>query len=246
MINDPRVYRALKTLMEINRRYCILSTKGGVGKSTISTLLAVHSAKHGLRTGLLDLDFVNPSTHTLLGLNPQDIVYREEKGVEPYSPVSNLLYYTIVSYIKDNPIGLRGVNAKNALWETLSIVNWGNIEVLFIDTPPGIGDEHLELLGKLRDLVHPIIVSTPHKLSLDATRKLAKLLREEGYETIYLVENMGNGTLNAYARELGLTYLGYVPFIERIDMYTGEIRMLLSDEISKYIDPIVRQLLTLK
>jgi ATP-binding protein involved in chromosome partitioning len=205
--------------------YAVLSSKGGVGKTTISVLMALAASDAWGSAGLLDLDFVNPSTHVLLGLNPGSIEYREHRGVEPHK-LDNLLYFSIVAYTRDQPLALRGKAAQDALWEVLSIVNWGRVRALFIDTPPGVGDEHLEVIYRLKDVVKPIIVSTPSRLSLNSTAKLVKLLREAGYSEIFLFENMGDGGLRGFAEEWGLTYLGYMPFTSRVEECVGEIECL--------------------
>lgn len=241
--NDPRTLRALKTMESIKRRYCVLSAKGGVGKTTISTLLAVHLALKGVKTGLLDLDLVNPSTHVLLGLRPEDISYREEKGIEPYNPIKNLYYFTIIPYTRDQPIALRGLSAVNALWEILSIVNWGQLDILFIDTPPGMSDEHLEILTRMGERIQPLIVSTPSKLAINTLRRQVSLLREIGFKEISLVENMGKGTLADQVKPLEIKYLGYIPFIPDIDKYFGSIDGLASRELEVVTESIIANIL---
>ncbi|MEM4718006.1 MAG: P-loop NTPase [Desulfurococcaceae archaeon] len=235
MIRDPRILRARKIFSKLKKVYCVLSTKGGVGKTTISALLALYSSRKGIRTGLLDLDFVNPSTHVFLGVYPWSIKYREELGVYPYRLLDNLWYFTTIAFTSDNPMALRGKSSENALWEVLSIVNWDNVEVLFIDTPPGISDEHLELLGNLIEYIEPIIISTPSRLSLNTTTKYIKLLRAIGYSKVYLFENMGSGELITYAGSEELIYLGNLPYLSDIEDAIGNIDKLLGLGLERHI-----------
>jgi len=242
MSRDPRVLKAIKNLSEIQRVYLVISSKGGVGKTTISTLLALYEASMNRKTGLLDLDFVNPSTHIVLGLKPEELEYEEEKGVKPYTVKNNLFYFSIVSYTRDKPIALRGREAVNALWEILAIVNWGPLHSLFIDTPPGIGDEHVELLYTLKDKTKPIVVSTPSKLSLNSIEKLIQILKEAGFREIYLLENMGDGSLQNYAEENKLVYLGYIPKSSRLEESIGNTEKLLELDVATYIYNILSKL----
>jgi ATP-binding protein involved in chromosome partitioning len=241
-MSDPRLLRALKTLSKIKRVYLVLSSKGGVGKSTIATLIAFYASSRGVPSGLLDLDFVNPSTHVILGLRVEDIKYIEEKGVIPHR-IGLLSYFTIVAYTRDLPLALSGENARNALRELLSIVNWDNLELLLIDTPPGISDEQLELIYALRGVIKPLLITTPSRLAWHSVSKLIELLRGAGYEELYLVENMGNGELRYLVEKQGVKYLGYVPYIKQIEDSIGDLNKLLQLNVRANIDELVSKLL---
>ncbi len=242
LMSDPRLLRALKTLSGIRHVYVVLSSKGGVGKSTISTLLALYASSRGIRSGLLDLDFVNPSTHIILGLRAEDIKYDEEKGIIPHR-VGLLSYFTIVAYTRDLPLALRGENARSALRELLSIVNWGELELLLIDTPPGISDEHLELIYALRSVVKPLVVTTPSRLAWHSILKLIEILHSAGYRELYLVENMGNGELRYLTEKLGVIYLGYLPYTRQIENSIGSLDMLLQLDVKTHIEEMLVRLL---
>jgi len=242
MIEDPRIPKAIKNLESPRSVYLVVSSKGGVGKTTTSTLLALVSSIERHSTGLLDLDFVNPSTHIILGLDPRVIKYEEEKGVKPYMVLDNLYYFTIVPYTMDNPIALRGGDASNALWEILAIVRWNDIENLYIDTPPGIGDEHLDILYRLRRIVKPIVVATPSRLALRSIDRLVDILREMGYGEILFIENMGNGLLRSYAIEKKLIYAGFIPYINEIEESIGSIEKLLKSDLLSYVKTIYKNL----
>lgn len=243
MSEDPRILKAVENLKKPRGVYAVISNKGGVGKTTVTTLLALHSAKLGYSVGLLDLDFVNPSTHVVLGIKPEQLKYEEHYGILPLR-INNLHYFTIVAYTGDKPIALRGRATRDALWEVLSTVTWGVLDAVFIDTPPGIGDEHLELMYKLRGIVKPIVVSTPNPLSMNAVKKIIYVLRECGYVDLRFVENMGNGKLRDYAKELGVVYLGYVPFSSTLENAIGDLNKLLKldvEPVKEVLNKLLRQ-----
>jgi ATP-binding protein involved in chromosome partitioning len=244
-MSDPRLLRALKTLSEVKRVYVVLSSKGGVGKSTVSTLLALYASSTGVPCGLLDLDFVNPSTHVILGLRAEDIKYQEERGVTPHR-IGLLSYFTIVAYTRDLPLALRGESARSALREVLSIVNWGDLELLLVDTPPGISDEHLELIYALRGVIKPLVVATPSRLAWRSISKLVSILRDVGYSEVYLVENMGAGELERASSDLGVKYLGYIPVSKQLEESIGNPSRLLELDIKPHITKILAQLLTVQ
>jgi len=238
VISDPRFHGAVKRLGEIPKVYLVLSSKGGVGKSLISTLLSYYSSLKEVPTGLLDLDFTNPSTHIILGVKPGEISYKEEKGLEPFK-IGKLSYFSIISFTRDNPLVLKGDEARNVMREVLSIVNWTGVQKLFIDTPPGLGDEQLEAIYNLKSLVKPIVVSTPHNLSIQSVLRLVKILRDAGFSEILFVENMGNGKLEAFADAEGLNYVGYIPFVENIESCIGSTLKIENCVLKQYFEAIL-------
>jgi len=237
--SDARLHLIRRNLSSVGRVYVVVSTKGGVGKSTVSTLIALHASRRGYRVGLLDVDFANPSTHILLGVDPGEVKYREEKGIEPYI-LDGLRYVSIVAFTGDNPLPLRGSAAEDALRELLAIVKWGELDLLLIDTPPGISDEHLNLVYLLRDIVKPLVVTTPSTLSLRSITRLITLLREAGYPWIGLIENMGTGLLRG--RIGGVEYLGYIPYVDNLEECMRS-RMTESCVDSRLLDTLVSKLL---
>ena len=139
---DPRELMVKKQLEKVRVIVPIVSGKGGVGKSTLSALIALN-LKAKRRVGLLDLDFYGASQHVLLGAKIERPV--EEKGVVP-PEVSRVRFMSIVFYSNDEALAFRGVDATNAFLELLSITRWGELDYLIIDMPPGLGDIFLNLL----------------------------------------------------------------------------------------------------
>ncbi|MEM1696644.1 MAG: P-loop NTPase [Desulfurococcaceae archaeon] len=230
----------MNRLRKLRQVFFVMSSKGGVGKTTISVLLSLASSSMQGLTGLLDLDFVNPSTHVLLGLDINNIEYKEENGVVP-AHIDNILYFTIAYYTRGLPTPLHGKALRNILWEVLSIVNWDGVSLLFVDTPPGISDEHLEVLYKLRGVITPVIVTTSSKLSLDSAKNLASLLRESGFARVYLVENMSNCYLKDFTRSIEVQYAGCVPYIPFFEELTGDVNKLRS--LVNTVKPVLNTLL---
>lgn len=221
----------------------MLSSKGGVGKTTLSVLLSLATSDILGSTGLLDLDFVNPSTHILLGVDPSKLSYEEYMGINP-ARVNGLLYFTIAPYTKEHLLPLHGKAARNILWEVLSIVNWKGTKVLFVDTPPGLSDEHLEVLYKLRGVILPLVVSTPSRLSINNVEKLLGMLREIGYTLVFFVENMGNCVLREVADKHGALYAGCLQYIPELEECIGNLNRLkiIAKRTSSIISILLREI----
>ena len=110
----------------------------------VATALALSLVKEGCRVGLFDLDFTGPSTHIILGV-PSNLQPKEEIGIVP-PKFGGLAYMSLVYFVGDNPAPLRGTDVSNALIELLSVTQWGELDFLIIDMPPGIGDAVLYLV----------------------------------------------------------------------------------------------------
>lgn len=222
-MSDPRLLVIPKRLAGVKRIIPVMSSKGGVGKTLISTMLSLVSAEKGYKTGLLDLDFTNPSTHIVLGVDPEKLGFVEEKGIIP-PLVRGVKYMSIALYSGDNPLPLRGEAVADAFREILAITRWGELDYLFIDTPPGMGDEHLELLTCLGDKLEALLVAAPSPLSVKSVERLIRVLLDGKYRINGLVENMSNtNKLEYIARKYGIRYLGYIPYYQGIDDIIGNV-----------------------
>ena len=242
-MSDPRLLVIPKRLAGVKKIYPIMSSKGGVGKTIISTLLALTSSSMGYKTGLLDLDFTNPSTHIVLGINPWEQEIIEEKGIIP-PLVHGIKYLSITIFTRENPTPMRGEAVVNAFRELLAITQWGELDALFIDTPPGISDEHLELLTYLGDKLEVVIVATPSPLAIKSVEKLAEILLEGKYKIAGLVENMSDKPkLQKLAESLKINYLGNIPYDKDIDEKIGSIKLLRKTPIWEKVLEIANRLL---
>lgn len=229
---DPRTSVIEERLSKIGRIIAVSSGKGGVGKSMVATTLALTLAKQGYHVGLFDLDFTSPSTHFILGA--EGLQPKEEKGLIP-PVIHGLEYMSIVYFVGDNPAPLRGADTSNALIELLTITQWGKLDFLVIDMPPGIGDAVLDLV-RLIKRIEFLIVTTPSLLAFETVKKQVALLLELKMQVIGVIENMKMDKLRgvqAQTKQLGLKYLGEVAFDPQVEASIGSKQKLLDTTIGK-------------
>ena len=235
---DPRVSVIGKRLGKIKNIIAVVSGKGGVGKSLISTISALILSKNGYKTGLLDLDFHGPSCHIILG--EEDLYPIEEKGIIP--PETNgIKFMSIVFYARDEPIPLRGHEISNAIIELLAITRWGDLDFLVIDMPPGMGDQTLDVIRFFRDRKF-LVVTTPSILAIQTARRLVKFLKQLDIDILGILENMrikDNDNVNALSSEMNIKYLGYLPFKPEIESYIGYPNKILESEIGTQLAKIL-------
>jgi ATP-binding protein involved in chromosome partitioning len=231
---DPRSSVIDKRLRHIRRIIAVTSGKGGVGKSMIATTFALTMAKSRLKVGLFDLDFTSPSTHLIMGA--KNVMPIEEKGIIP--PIFNdIMYMSLVFYSGEFATPLRGVDVSNALIELLSVTQWGKLDVLVIDMPPGIGDVLLDLI-RLVKKIEFLVVTTSSQIAFNTVKKQIKLLRELKVKTIGVVENMKvnkKKTIQAETEKLGLQFLGEIPYDRTLEESIGDCDKLLSTNFFKMV-----------
>jgi ATP-binding protein involved in chromosome partitioning len=200
--------------------------------------LALSLAKEGCNVGLFDLDFTGPSTHIILGV-PKDVQPKEEIGLIPPT-VHGLEYMSLVYFVGDNPAPLRGVDVSNALIELLSVTQWGKLDFLVIDMPPGIGDAVLDLV-RLVDRLEFLIVTTPSMLAFEVVKKQVALFCELKMSIVGVLENMkmdNSNVIEAEAKQLGLRYLGAVPYDPQVETAIGNPEKLLKTTIGTSLEQI--------
>ncbi|MBU0496498.1 MAG: Mrp/NBP35 family ATP-binding protein, partial [Candidatus Thermoplasmatota archaeon] len=132
-----------KRMANINHIIAVASGKGGVGKSMVASGLALNLAHQGKTVGLLDLDLYGPSTHVILGI--QDVYPEEKNGILP-PIIHNIHFMSIVFFTEDKPAPFRGNDITNIIIELLAITQWGSLDYLIIDLPPGLGEETLDII----------------------------------------------------------------------------------------------------
>lgn len=230
---DPRLAIIDERLKGINRVIAVASGKGGVGKSIISGALALSLSRRGKKIGLLDLDFTNPSTHIILGIEIGHLYPIEDRGIIP-PKFSGVEYMSMMFFAGDNPSPLRGIEATNAFMEILALTRWSKLDYLIIDTPPGMGDTLLDLI-KLVKRLEFILVSTPSKLSLETVKKLIFLLKDVGAPIIGVIENMKNPaySIKGEIEALGVPYLGPLPYDPTVEGALGKPDKLLETVFGK-------------
>ncbi|MCU0790442.1 MAG: Mrp/NBP35 family ATP-binding protein [Nitratireductor sp.] len=202
----------------------VASGKGGVGKSTTAVNLALALKANGLRVGVLDADIYGPSMPRLLGIKgkPQQTANNRLKPMDGYGmPVMSMGFLVE----EETPMIWRGPMVMSALTQMLREVEWGELDVLVVDMPPGTGDAQLTMAQQV-PLAGAVIVSTPQDLALIDARKGLAMFRRVEVPVLGIIENMsyfiapdtgkrydifGHGGAKAEAARLGVPFLGEVP-----------------------------------
>jgi ATP-binding protein involved in chromosome partitioning len=242
---DPRTSIINERLARISRIIAVSSGKGGVGKSMVATTLALTLVQNGCKVGLFDLDFTSPSTHIILGA--QNKQPKEEKGLVPPA-VHGLEYMSLVYFVGENPAPLRGADVSNALIELLAVTQWGTLDFLIIDMPPGIGDAILDLV-RLIKRIEFLIVTTPSLLAFETVKKQVALLCELKMPIIGVVENMKMDVaegVEVETEKLGLKYLGEIPYDPQVESAIGNEKELLNTVIAKKLKKVTKNIMLME
>lgn len=213
-------------LNRIRHKVIVMSGKGGVGKSTVAVNLAMSAMLSGLRVGLLDVDLHGPSVPTMLGLIGQ----RLEGGENGMLPVEigglKVLSVGFLLKSEDDPVIWRGPMKMGVIRQFIEDVDWGDLDLLVIDVPPGTGDEPLSVCQLISDLDGAVIVTTPQKVAAADVRKSISFCRELGVNVIGVIENMSGyccpkcgdvtpilqaGGGRVMADDMGVPFLGAIP-----------------------------------
>ncbi|MCX8196440.1 MAG: P-loop NTPase [Acidilobaceae archaeon] len=239
---DFKALYARKLLGSV-RSYAVLSSKGGVGKTTAAAVLSLLLARRGLRVGLVDADLTNSTAHVVLGVEAGRASIEEGKGFRPLE-VSGVKLVTPVIFTRDNPLALRGSSATEALKELLVAAEWGELDVLILDMPPGLKDEALEVMGLG---ARGLVISTQEPLSLYSVSKALSLFKKEGLRAVGVVENMGRGgpLLREEAERLGFRHLGVIGFDEGLSSALGRAERLLETRFAREAERMLDDILSL-
>jgi len=231
---DPRTTVINERLKRINRIIAVSSGKGGVGKSLVATTLALTLVHRGFKVGLFDLDFTSPSTHLIMGV--KNVQPKEDKGIVP-PKVKGLAYMSLVHFSGDQATPLRGADVSNALIELLAVTQWGELDFLVIDMPPGISDAVLDLV-RLVKRIEFLIVTTPSLLAFETVKKQVRLLQELKIPIIGVVENMKMNRAKNIEQEtekLGVKFLAGIPYDPKVEEAIGDETKLLDTRIAQGI-----------
>lgn len=174
----------------IGRTIAVMSGKGGVGKSTVSALMAVSLAKEGLRVGLLDADITGPSIPKLFGISRHAEVINDK--IKPASSKMGIKVISLNLLLarEDDPVVWRGPLIGGAVKQFWTDVLWGDLDYMIVDLPPGTGDAPLTVLQSL-PLDGLVIVSSPQELAIMVVKKAIKMARMMNVPIFGLIENMG-------------------------------------------------------
>jgi len=235
---DPRLNIIDERLSGIKKIIAVSGGKGGVGKSSVSSILALVLADMGVKVGLLDLDFSGPADHLILGI--RDVFPEEEKGIIP-PEISGIKFMSIVYFAKDNPLPFRGEDYSNAIIELLSITRWGDLDYLIIDMPPGIGDTALEIIKVVKNIEF-IMVGNRSKLTLETLKKVIRMSKESNKEVIGIIENTVFSVINKKENKLislGVPFLGEISFDREYESSLGNVNKLLKTQFAEDLRDII-------
>ncbi len=238
---DPRIKAIEHRLSQVKNIIAVSSGKGGVGKSVVSSILALILSKKGYKVGLMDLDFTSPSTHLILGI--KGLFPEEKEGIIPPT-FEDIKFMSIVYFSKDKALSLRGQDFSDSFIEILAITKWNKLDYLILDMPPGINDATLDVIRYMRK-VKFIIVTTPSILSFSTVKKLIDTLNTLKIEIIGVIENMKSDQTYSIGEELGevkAKFLGEIPFDPELEKCFGNTKMLLTTKFSRELEKIVNEI----
>lgn len=230
---DPRKEQAAKdaavktSLDKIKHKIIIMSGKGGVGKTSTSVNLSIALASSGHQVGIMDVDLHGPDVPRMLGINGTPELTPNKK-LSPLRYSDHLTAISIESFTpgKDDAIIWRGPLKYSAIRQFIGEVDWGDLDFLVIDSPPGTGDEPLTVAQTISD-AKAIIVTTPQEVALADVRKSINFCKTVNMEIFGMIENMsglncphcgemidlfGAGGGERTAKEMGIRFLGRIPF----------------------------------
>ena len=250
------------SLSKIKHKIFVLSGKGGVGKSSVSANLAASLSKRGYKTGLMDVDVHGPSIAHMLGLT-ELLDISENQLLLPKQVNGNLKVVSVQALMqdKDQAIIWRGPAKSGMIKQFVSSVDWGELDFLIIDAPPGTGDEPLTVVQTIPEALG-VIVTTPQEVALADIRKSISFCKTVRLKTLGIVENMagfkcphcnehidlfssGGGEKTAKAH--GLNFLGSIPFETQVGVSGDKgIPMMFQDEeteFTKAFDTVVENII---
>ena len=212
----------------IRHKIVVMSGKGGVGKSTVATSLAVSLSKGGARVGLLDCDIHGPTIPKMLGIE-NGKVCSTASGVQPVAGPFDLKVMSMAFLLSDpdTPVIWRGPAKMAVIRQFLEEIVWGELDYLVIDLPPGTGDEPLTIAQLIPGIDGAVIVTTPQEVALLSVRKSIRFARALNVPIIGMIENMsgftcphcsaeidlfGPGGGQKAAQEMNVTLLGKIPY----------------------------------
>ena len=232
---DSKISSQSKKISGVDSIIAVSSAKGGVGKSTLTINLAATLAKKGCKVGILDADIYGPSVPTMMdveGYVPKSIKVNGESKIEPIESygvkIMSIGFFTKL----DQAVVWRGPMASKALNQMIFDTNWGELDFLFLDLPPGTGDIHLSIVQSL-PITGSIIISTPQNVALADARRGIKMFQQDNISVpiLGLVENMayfktddsnekhyifGEAGVKYLSKDLNINFLGEIPLFKSL------------------------------
>ena len=224
--------------LDVKFKIAVASGKGGVGKSTVAAGLAMMLSKQGLKVGLVDFDVYGPSIPTLFGIQDRPMV--KNNRIQPIEHKGIKLMSMGFLVEENTPMIWRGPMVHQAVEQFLRDVDWGGLDILIVDLPPGTGDAQMTLSQKIK-LDGAVIVSTPQNLALIDARKGVGMFQKMDVPILGIVENMsgffcpncnhethifGHGGAAAEAKRLGVPLLASLPLVPELVQASDDGRPL--------------------
>ncbi|MBR5524523.1 MAG: Mrp/NBP35 family ATP-binding protein [Clostridia bacterium] len=253
--SEQDLHKPLNQYSSVKKVVAVSSGKGGVGKSSVTAMLAVMMARRGYKVGVLDADITGPSIPKAFGITRRAMA--NELGILPEETHMNIKVMSINLLLEDvnAPVVWRGPVVAGAVTQFWTDVVWGDLDVLFIDMPPGTGDVPLTVYQSI-PLDGNVIVTTPQSLVQMVVTKAQKMAEMLNIPILGFVENMssikcpdcgksiplfGDGkALENAAAEMGLSVLAKLPMDANIAALcdSGEIERVVCDEIAPAVDAV--------
>ncbi len=208
----------------------VLSGKGGVGKSTMAVNLATALTLQGYKVGLLDIDFHGPTVPTMLGLVGQPALQGENEKIRPVVTEWGLKVISLAFFLRDQDDAViwRGPMKTGVIKQLLRDVDWGKLDYLLIDCPPGTGDEPLSIIQLVEGNKGAVVITAPQEVSLAAVRKSVSFCKSMNLPILGIVENMsgflcpycekisdpvGKNAVEEMAKKEGVAVIGKIPIL---------------------------------
>lgn len=226
--------RIKDAMLRVNHKIAVISGKGGVGKSTVTVNLAAAFVTQGLhgKVGILDADITGPCVPKILGLKGEHL-QGGPAGIAPALSYHGIKATSMAFLLPsdDTPVIWRGPLKMKAIQQFLSDIMWGELEFLFIDLPPGTGDEPMSIMQLLPEMDGVVIVTIPSEVSQEVVKKAVTFSRKLNIPLIGILENMsgfvcpkcgaeydifGSGGGQKIADDLGVPFLGKIPIDPQI------------------------------
>ncbi len=225
-------------LEEVKTKIAVMSGKGGVGKSTITSLLAIHLARKGKKVGIFDCDFLGPSIPKIFGIESETIEANEDVIHPASSKKFKIKIMSIHFFLpeKSKPLVWRGPLISKTMLDLLSKTEWGALDYLLFDLPPGTSDVPLTLLQEVKP-EKVIIVSTPQELAASIVEKAINMAKMLNAEVAGIVENMslyecpncgyknylfGKGKAGELAKKYNISYFVEIPLDPQLSKLSDE------------------------
>lgn len=223
--------KIVETLSKIKNKIAILSGKGGTGKTTVTVNIAQTLSNMGFKVGVLDADITGPNVPLMFGVEDDQMTSTDDKIQPVEAEKIKIVSMEFLLQDKTSAIIWRGPMKIKALKQLLADVNWGELDFLLVDLPPGSSDEPLSIVQTIKDLDGMIVVTTPQNVSLLDVTKSINFAQVTNTPVIGIIENMSgfmcphcNETTYIFkkdggknmAEELSLDFLGAIPLYSQI------------------------------